>query len=236
VDKYGRALSDTHDEDNLRRFCRLENDETQAPSVPDYARGEVLMESSDEEEPEDEPGDEDSDADGFITVGHDPSRPIAVEEIDLDESHFADLDAQAAEYERTHPDAPVVESDKTSRLAVVNLDWDHVRAIHLFKICSSLVSPTAPPKASSSKLDTERKQRGGASNVARGQVLGVRVYPSQFGKERMVREDREGPPLELFRKKAIQDEEVNEKNIYEVGDADEYDEDALRKYQLERLR
>ncbi|THV07726.1 hypothetical protein K435DRAFT_959788 [Dendrothele bispora CBS 962.96] len=240
VDKYGRALSDTHDEDNLRRFYRLENDEAEAPKGPDYARGEVLMQSSDEEDEDAEIKSQDGDSDtgGFVTVGHDPSRPIPVEEeIDLDESQFADLDAQAAEYDKSHPEAPVIEGNKTSRLAIVNLDWDHVRAIHLFKICSSLVSPTAPAKASSSsRPNADKKQRGGANNVARGQVLSVRVYPSQFGKERMAREDREGPPPELFRKKPMDEEEINEKNIYEVGDADEYDEDALRKYQLERLR
>ncbi|KAF5374810.1 hypothetical protein D9758_000334 [Tetrapyrgos nigripes] len=223
VDKYGRALSDTHDEDNLRRFYRLENEDEEAPSAPDYARGGVLMESSDEEE-DTKSQDEDSDTGGFVTVGHDPSRPISVEEeIDLDESRFADLDAQAAEYEKTHPEAAVAKGSKTSRLAIVNLDWDHVRALHLYKICSSLVSPTAPPKASSSSTaGADKKQRGAANNAVRGRVLNVRVYPSQFGKERMAREETEGPPIDLLKKKTINEEEVNERNIYELGDADEY--------------
>ena len=55
----------------------------------------------------------------------------------------------------------------------------------------------------------------------------------------MVKEEREGPPTELFKKprEFEHEDEVNEQNIYETGDAEnEVDEDALRKYQLERLR
>lgn len=54
----------------------------------------------------------------------------------------------------------------------------------------------------------------------------------------MAREEKEGPPVDVFKKrKDFEDEdEVNETNIYEVGGEDDYDEDALRTYQLERLR
>jgi len=249
VDKYGRALAETHDEDNLKRFYRLENDkheEEDTSGVPDYARGGVLMESSDEEENEvDEK--EDSDEEAFVTVGQDASRPIHVGEvsdeeveIDLDDNdNFADLDSQAAAYSKAHPqtEIPADSAEQTNRLAIVNLDWEHVRAAHLFKICSSLVSPTAPPLAvSRSKANVGKKPTKGTT-VARGRVLDVKVYPSEFGKKRMAREEKEGPPAELFRKKgAAEDEEVNGRNIYEVGDGNDFDEDALRKYQLERLR
>ena len=33
-----------------------------------------------------------------------------------------------------------------------------------------------------------------------------------------------------------EEEEINEKTIFEVGGGEDYDEEALRKYQLERLR
>jgi hypothetical protein len=121
-------------------------------------------------------------------------------------------------------------------LAAVNLDWDHVRAVHLFKICSSLVSPSAlslPPP----KNNPDRAPNGIPSRPVRGKVLSVRIYPSEFGKERLAREEKEGPPVEIFKKSStLEEDEVNEKNIYEVGDENDYDEDALRKYQLERLR
>ncbi|KAH9486989.1 Pre-rRNA-processing protein esf1 [Psilocybe cubensis] len=264
VDKYGRPISDTQDQDDLKRFYRLERDAEQhedaesAPRKPDLARGEVLLESSDEEDEEGKAEEKDSDEeedDGFVTLGRDSSRPIAVPnddeeedaEIDLDEDTFADLEAQAANYAKAHQDEDENEDaggQRSRRLAIVNLDWDHVRASHLYKICASLVSPTAPVvRASAAKVPERTKDRKGKRgegpaqvNVVRGKVLSVRVYPSEFGKERMAREETEGPPPEIFKKKDLDVDEINEKTVFEVGGEDEYDEDALRKYQLERLR
>ncbi|KAF8905527.1 hypothetical protein CPB84DRAFT_1844934 [Gymnopilus junonius] len=248
VDKYGRAISSAQEQENLQRYYRLEGDaeeDEETPRKPDLARGEVLLESSDEEQEEDS----DSDGGGFITLGADSSRPIAVDdenaEIDLDEDNYADLDAQAASYSKAHQDADEQANiQHTSRLAIVNLDWDHVRADHLYKICSSLVSPTAPAvltsNASLPRTESSRRYLGkgeGQVTVMRGKVLSVRVYPSDFGKKRMEREEKEGPPPEIFRKRKDLDvDEVNETTVYEVGGEEEYDEDALRKYQLERLR
>ena len=234
----------------MRRYYRLEDEPEngdEPPRRPDWARGEALLESSDEEENDDT---DESDDGGFVTLGADSSRPITVHdkdiEIDLDEDTFADLEAQAANYSKAHQDeGEAVHIERTSRLAIVNLDWEHVRAHHLHKICASLVSPTAPVvRASTSSLseqasDRKRSRRGdvgGQVNVVRGKVLSVRVYPSNFGMERMEREEKEGPPPEIFKKRELDVDEVNEKTIYEVGGEDDYDEDALRKYQLERLR
>ncbi|KZT02636.1 uncharacterized protein LAESUDRAFT_815077 [Laetiporus sulphureus 93-53] len=251
VDKYGRPLADTYEEDNLRRFYRLEEDEEkrepEAGRGLDYARGAVLLESSDEEDKQ-EPDDDESDTGGTVTLGRDVSKPILVPdedeeaEIDLDEDAYAELNAQVTAYAKENPenDKVVPEAGRTRRLAVVNLDWDHVRAIHLYKIFSSLVSPTAHPAASTSTSTTNRKSpktRGSASGVVRGKVLSVRVYPSEFGKERMAREEQEGPPPEVFKKKKDEeDEEINERTIFETGEEEDYDEHALRNYQLERLR
>lgn len=244
MDKYGRAISHSHERDNLRQFYRLENaDNTVSePTVLDYARGEVLLESSDED-------DEDDDRQ-TVTLGNDQKKSISVSkdkrevEIDLDEGDFADLDAQATVYASKLPpeNEPQEGIERTCRIAVVNLDWDHVRAIHLYKIFSSLVSPTAPAVTSSSNSfvhpDPHRSIKGASSTVARGKILSVRVFPSEFGKERMAREETEGPPMEVFKKQRDAEDggEINEKNIHEVGDENDYDEDALRTYQLERLR
>ncbi|KAJ6621688.1 hypothetical protein B0H10DRAFT_969749 [Mycena sp. CBHHK59/15] len=238
VDKYGRAISGTHEHENLRRFYRLENEDDIPVPPPDYARGQALLESSDEED--------EAESDSSSAGSH-SARPInltdkpAGTEIDLDEDNFADLDAQAAEYAKSHPDQHQSEGSQTNRLAVINLDWDHVRAAHLYKICASLVSPTASSLASSPTNTNPEKapkgtHKGGPTHVVRGKVLSVRIYPSEFGKERLDREEKEGPPPEIFKRQTADEEEVNEKNIYEVGDESEYDEDALRKYQLERLR
>ena len=238
VDKYGREQAGDKDKDDLRRFYKLEKNELEdedqeglaAPTpIPDLARGAVLLESSEEEE------EDDSEDDGsLVRLGHSESKPINVPdhelEIDLDETSFADLDAQAEAFIKADKERAVEpETEPTRRLAVVNLDWDNVKAIHLFKMFSSLVASALP---STGDKKTSKP-------AVRGQLLSVRVYPSDFGRERMAKEEREGPPAELFKKpkEFEHEDEVNEQNIYETGDAeDEVDEDALRKYQLERLR
>lgn len=222
-------MSDDHELHTLRRFYSLgDNDEesVKEPVAPDYARGGVLLESSDENEDE-----TDSEPEPAAS-GYNVDRTVDQSEIDLDEDAFAALDAQAAinaEGLTVQNDQP--EATRTRRLAVVNLDWDHVKAIHLFKIFSSLVSPAAPhPEL---RLPT----KDGARNTIRGKVLSVRVYPSEFGKEQLSREEKEGPPVELFKKKnRNEEEEINEQNVYEVGNDDGYDDDVLRSYQLMRLR
>ncbi|KAJ3494664.1 hypothetical protein NLJ89_g10760 [Agrocybe chaxingu] len=258
VDKYGRAISDTHEQEDLKRYYRLqddvEDDDAATPRKPDLARGEGLVESSDEDEDDviAKDNDDSEDEKGFVTLGADPSRPIAVRdedlEINLDEDNFTDLDAQAASYSKAHQGDDGDDNEgqedgvRTSRLAIVNLDWDHVRAHHLYRICSSLVSLSAPATPSVQEISGKRRSAKGSVsgplNVARGKVLSVKVYPSDFGKERLAREEKEGPPPEVFKKKRdLEVDEVDEKNIFEVGDdGQEYDEDALRKYQLERLR
>jgi len=237
VDKYGRKLADDNDKNDLRRFYKLEDndlgdgdqEESVPTPIPDLARGAVLLESSDEEEEEDS-----EDDDALVRLGRSESKPIDIPEeeleVDLDETNFADLDAQAEAFinaEKEHGLEPEIEP--TRRLAVVNLDWDNVKAIHLFKMFSSLVA-SALPSTSDKKT---------SKFLVRGRVLNVRIYPSDFGRERMAKEEREGPPAELFKKprEFEHEDEVNEQNIYETGDAeDEVDENALRKYQLERLR
>ena len=113
--------------------------------------------------------------------------------------------------------------------------------------------------------------------LAQGRLLNLRVYPSMFGRERMEREAREGPPTEVFAaaiaaerddddgetmtlgrakpkpkskrkgkskrrgesESGSDEDEITEKDIVreQVEDgAEDYDGEALRKYQLERLR
>jgi hypothetical protein len=236
VDKYGRKVSATHDSDNLRRFYRLEEDAEELQpedAAPDYARGEGLIESSDEEDQQVHGSESD---DGEVVLGRDVRKPIAVPEdepeIDLDESQFAELDALAAANaanDKTE-DFPGAQAggEQTNRLAVVNLDWDHVRASHLFKIFSSVVSPL--PSAQ------RERERSGSAKSSKGKVLNVRVYPSEFGKKRLEQEQKEGPPKELFKKRGQDEDDMDEQTLLEEDDGNEYDEEALRKYQLERLR
>jgi len=255
VDKYGRKLSKTHEEDSLKRFYRLAEDgeddikagDVQGVAKPiDYARGEVLMESSDEEGGQGARDTEESsqnDADEILRLGGSDEEL----DIDLDEGIFTELDAQVSMYAKVNKSLEGEEekqdigvANRTRRLAVVNLDWEYVRASHLYKIFSCLVSPNAPHVPVTTSQDGERanpkKGKSGASPIARGTVVSVRIYPSEFGKARMAQEEREGPPAEIFQKKRRNLEEVNEKTVYEFGDGNEYNDDALRRYQLERLR
>ena len=239
VDKYGRKLKVTHDSDNLRRFYHLDDEEGQ--TRPDYARGEGLVESSSEEDVQSE--EDESDDGGIVILGRDVDKPISLlqdeAEIDLDESAFADLDAQAELNAKEHDAQEQKTTTKpTTRLAVVNLDWDHVKASHLYKIFSSLVSTTASnvpaPVATSGGREGVKRSRGAV--VVRGKLLDVHVYPSNFGKKRMAQEDKEGPPPDLFREKDVEDERVTAETLIETNNGGDYDEAALRKYQLERLR
>jgi hypothetical protein len=78
-------------------------------------------------------------------------------------------------------------------------------------------------------------------------IHSVKIYPSEFGKERLEKENREGPPVEIFKKADKSDvsesesESENEGTVKpflkpQVEEDDEFDQEALRKYQLERLR
>jgi hypothetical protein len=200
------------------------------PTGPDYARGEVLLESSDEGDASDHAQSSDEgDDDGVVTLGPDADRPVPVTldedpEVDLNEDEFAEADAL---HQKTASEDDQENSLRTRRIAVVDLDWDHVRAMHLYKIFTSAI---AAPRSSSSR------SIGISAPAVRGKVLSVCIYPSKFGLERMAQEEN-GPPLELLKKQSVVDvEEVNERTIYETGDVEEYDEDALRTYQLQRMR
>lgn len=239
VDKYGRQLSDSQENENLRRFYRLDSeDQNEFSTGPDYARGEVLLQSSDDEEEgrvdlDQTQSSEGENDDGVVTLGPNIDRSIpglqdGDAEVDLDEDDFIDADAQVTHHRKVTSEDEPESSLRTRRIAVVDLDWDYVRAIHLYKIFTSAITPVGSSSSRPNRI---------SAPIVRGEVLSVRIYPSKFGLECMVDEDN-GPPSELLQKKKSLDGErdVNERTIYETGDADEYDEDALREYQLQRMR
>lgn len=93
-------------------------------------------------------------------------------------------------------------SDEVStRLAVCNMDWDRIKAKDLLALLNSFI-----PK-------------GGA-------VLSVKVYPSEFGKERLKAEETQGP-LEL---RALPDDSGDD-NEEEKGHREK-----MRNYQFKRLK
>ena len=135
-----------------------------------------------------------------------------------EEVDFPDMQAEQAGVEM---------GEVSSRIAVVNLDWDNIRSVDLMAVFSSFVRPG-------------------------GRIHKISIFQSEFGKERMEREELEGPPKEIFSRKQADeieeedseddsedDEEEDEKikkDLLQEDDGKEFDGAALRQYQLERLR
>ncbi|XP_064503635.1 ESF1 homolog [Pseudopipra pipra] len=198
---------DTCDQ-SVKRKSQLE-EETSASE--DVESGEEEPEDDDgetgeEEEPEEdgETGEEDSDSedDEESDSGPDLARGIGnIETSSEDEEDLNDLFPKEPEIEHSwrelDKDAPRGD-EITSRLAVCNMDWDRLKAKDLLALFTSFT-----PK-------------GGA-------VFSVKIYPSEFGKERLKEEEQKGP-VELFE---LPENTTEEDGIYR---------EKLREYQFKRLK
>ncbi|XP_034352359.1 ESF1 homolog [Arvicanthis niloticus] len=158
--------------------------------------------NDDENEDMDEEEEEDSDDDDESDSGPDLARGKGnVETSSEDEDDLADLFPEEPGFEHAwrelDKDAPRAD-EITRRLAVCNMDWDRLKAKDLLALFNSF------------------KPKGGV-------VFSVKIYPSEFGKERMKEEQVQGP-VELL-------------SIPE--DAPEKDwasREKLRDYQFKRLK
>ncbi|RPB25923.1 hypothetical protein L211DRAFT_805632 [Terfezia boudieri ATCC MYA-4762] len=187
VDKYGRKLGTEAGKKKIKDYYHLEDE-------------------GEEEESSEEAGEK--------PAVYDPARGEGIiDTSDVSETdEEAEIEGDAEAEEGVGEEIPT--GDIYRRLAVVNLDWDNVRAVDLMATLSSF-----KPKD--------------------GKVLSVRIYPSEFGKERLEKEELEGPPKEIFTAKngeEDEEEEINEKTIIKTDDGEEFDSTRLRNYQLERLR
>lgn len=104
-----------------------------------------------------------------------------------------------------HTDAPEIEKP-TSRIAVCNMDWDRIKADDLLVLLNSFKPPD-------------------------GIIQSVKIYPSEFGIQRMKEEEINGP--KELTEKVLQSDEDDDTNT-EEGAA--YHREKLRKYQLSRLK
>ena len=224
VDRYGRRLKDQDGgkkgksvDKHLQRLYRVEGEEEEG--------------SSEEEDVLD--ADEDVERELKRVAGdHDPARDGGFSESSSSEESSSEEDSDLEEEEVVQfPDARaenIPEGEVSSRVALVNLDWDNIRASDLMAVLSSFA-----PKS-------ER-------------ILKVSIYPSEFGKERMDREEMEGPPKEIFASlkkdanldrededsEAEDSDEENEKikkSIIKEDTGEDFSSTELRRYQLERLR
>lgn len=266
VDKYGKKVAKGKNKQALKAFYRLDDKKKGPAAGLDLARGEGLVESSSEEEEEDNAEDanqsvsedeseEEEEEEGDVMLGSkEAKRALARQEragsegsIDLDED-VPVASTSALQEAAVEDNVPMMENT-TKRIAVVNLDWDNVRAIDLYKVFDSVLSSSASSLVEGTALGSRKSK----SKIAKGSVESVKIYPSDFGKKRMEREEKEGPPVEIFNKKkkavstivelkkkskkpAKRIAEDDAASETEDEDQEEYDEVALRRYQLERLR
>ncbi|KAM0325918.1 hypothetical protein ACHAQA_007221 [Verticillium albo-atrum] len=226
VDRYGRKLKSDSKKKALQRLYQEEEDE-------------------DKEDKEDSPEVEDDDVVErelkAADANYDPARGGGFSSSDEDSDEDDDLEEEeeggaaletGGSMQRLRDEqANVEEGEITNRIAIVNLDWDHIKSQDLMALFSSFLPTTG------------------------GRIDKVSIYPSEFGKERMQREELEGPPKEIFKATTKQPEsdhddsdddsdassdadadEQIKNEIIEEGNDQDFDGDALRSYQLDRLR
>lgn len=187
---------DTKDAKKKRKDEVLSSEEEEEDSKKRKRKEEVL---SSEEEEESESGSEeleDLETESDDDVG-------GSEEEETSSSSSSDEEEEDMENVEVE-NVPVIE-EGTRRLAVVNMDWRHVRAVDLFVVLRSFL-----PKG--------------------GQILSVSVYPSEFGLQRMKEEEVRGP-VGLFddeNEKSDEDDDDNDEIDYDKLRA--YEKSRLRYY------
>ncbi|KAI9762914.1 MAG: pre-rRNA-processing protein esf1 [Geoglossum simile] len=208
VDRYGRKLPKETGRKELERFYRIDEENQDELGDDDEVEKELKRVE----------GKYDPAREGGFSSSSESSSEEGDEGevVDAEGRSFGLLDIQAQQ------EAGIPLGEVSSRLAVVNLDWDNIRAVDLMAAFSSF----RPPQ---------------------GRILKVAIYPSDFGRERMEREEMEGPPKDIFASIAEDlggdgvdasdenDEEIT-KSMVKEDMGEEFDSAKLRRYQLERLR
>lgn len=224
VDRYGRKLSGSGKKKALERLYVDEDEEDEDSESEDENQVGEDVEVEDDEVVEKELR--------KAAAGYDPARGggfSSSEDEDEDEEEDGGVEIEEEEFPDMQAEQQAVEmGEVSSRIAVVNLDWDNIRSVDLMAVFQSFVKPG-------------------------GKIHKISIYQSEYGKERMEREELEGPPKEIFAKKQEEqedeedseddvdtdDEELEEKikkDLQKGDDGNEFDSAALRQYQLERLR
>lgn len=201
VDKYGRKKETTNSKE-LKRFYKLDQEELESSSGS--------SDGSDDDEEEELKSSNSDGSEEDISVGIDLARGEGLlESSDEDEDGTLAENLQDEDEIAVGPYAEesVPTGDETSRFAVVNMDWDHIKAKDLYKVFD-------------------------AFKPSNGSLMSVKIYKSDFGKERLEKEAIEGPPKEIFA------DASNEKldSLIQAEESKDFNSSYLRKYQIERLR
>ncbi|KAL9113125.1 MAG: hypothetical protein Q9227_002737 [Pyrenula ochraceoflavens] len=200
VDRYGRPLSAQAEKDKLKRKYTFEEED----DIDDDAEvGRELKRVKTTYDPIRDGGYSSSSGDSSEEDEDEEGEEETVERI------------PAVEHEKEVPTGEI-----SSRIAVVNLDWDNIQAADLMAVFSSFLPSS-------------------------DQISDISVYQSEFGRERMEREELEGPPKEIFTSKIAEEsdtdhEEDNDENIecsiLQNDEGQDFDASKLRQYQLDRLK
>nr|XP_009672288.1 PREDICTED: ESF1 homolog [Struthio camelus australis]XP_009672289.1 PREDICTED: ESF1 homolog [Struthio camelus australis]XP_009672290.1 PREDICTED: ESF1 homolog [Struthio camelus australis] len=200
----------TCDQSDINK-SQLDEEISESENYFEYAESEEEeleddREADEEEESEDdgETDEEDSDSedDEESDIGPDLARGRGnIETSSDDDEDFSDLFPKEPEIEHSwgelDKDAPRGD-EITSRLAVCNMDWDRLKAKDLLALFNSFT-----PKG--------------------GVIFSVKIYPSEFGKERLKEEELQGP-AELF---DLPENTTEKDGLYK---------EKLREYQFKRLK
>lgn len=209
VDRYGRKLPKDAGKKELERYYRIEDEGPDGEADEDEEVEAELRRTNAEDE----------------DITSSSSDDSSSEDDSLGEAEGQEVFGMLEEQEGDVPKGEI-----TSRIAIVNLDWDNIRAADLMAVFSSFTP-------------------------GNGRILKISVYPSEYGKERMEREEMEGPPKEIFAQSrpnrqeddassssgddeddVLDDEEKIKKSLLKEDSGHEFNSAKLRRYQLERLR
>lgn len=223
TDKRGRPLTTEVDEEDMKRYYDLEeekeeeNDEVESEEEEEIEEEieEVTKGKIDEATRKKLRSQEIDYARGEGNLAEDTSSSEDEEDSEASEGEV-DEGEVTIEWGELDKDAERTE-DATRRLAVCNMDWDRVRAVDLMVLLNSFVG----------------RGEGGIKEVV--------IYVSEFGKERMKEEEREGPRElreggGIKREEGEGDEEEEEENGEEDEEGNVYQREMLRRYQLNRLK
>ena len=246
VDKYGRKKAKgASRKSDLQRFYRLDDDEEKEGGAKGGAKGKARSSEKGGRAAPSASASALSRLDELNKMARGEGGSDSSSDSDSDSDSESESDAAAQDPADICPPQFVsraVAADEAvptngRRIAVVNLDWDRVKATDLFVLFQSFVP-----------------------NV--GALLSVSIYPSNFGVKRMAEEERFGPravwgkdhPSDVAKPKPLAtganaDEELEEEDSDNDSDSDAssgeedakrlesaFDMEKLRKYELLKLK
>ena len=227
VDKYGRKISKDDGSsviDNLDKYYTDKHEEEEEEEENDYAKADDY--GNDDDASSSLSDSEDVKADPLAKARGLLEDATSASDLDSSDEEVSELEEiPSSDVEETEN---IPEQDPTTRIAAVNLDWDHLNSTDLFATFSSFLPQD-------------------------GHIKSVTIYKSEYGKQRIADEELNGPPREIFRKnlgnKSGDDDDdddddedldlakASKKLVQENNGEDEgFDSSELRKYQLQRLR